>query len=135
MEAFVKARFDDGVGSCVVLITEGCDLVDKHLWKVRSPFEYKGIHVNPLNQFDLEILCMIWLMRWCKEKQVKVLNVYTNTSTCTKWYTRRDFPETRPFGRIYIEESEGIDVLAEYIPKNDQREFNVLMNELAVRLL
>lgn len=129
-EAYVKSRYDFGIGKCAVLIVEGGVLVDKHVWAVRQPFIYKDIHVE-LNQFDMEILAAIWAVRWCVENNRKLVNIYTNTTTCTKWYERKEFPSSRPFGKIFIEEADGIDVCAEYIPKTDGDEFNQLMNIFA----
>jgi len=129
-EAYVKSRYDFGIGKCAVLIVEGGVLVGKHVWTVKQPFVYNGIQVTP-NQYDLEILAAIWAVRWCREHGRKLVNIYTNTTTCQKWYMRRDFPDTRPFGSVFTEEAVGMDVFAEYIPKADDREFNRLMNELA----
>lgn len=130
-EAYIKGRFDDGIGKCAVVLVEGGEVVEKRAWAVKQPFAYGGVNVTP-NQFDCEIMAAIWVCMWAKKQGRKSLNIYANTTSCQKWYYRKDFPDAREFGKVFIAESEGLDIFADYIPKADDNEFNKLVNELAV---
>lgn len=135
-EAYIKGRYDFGIGKLAVLIVEPdletgeLRIIDQKSWATKASFHCYGLLVAP-NQFDMEITAAIWAVKWCKEHERKSLNIYANTSSVTKWYQRRDFPDTRPLGQAYVKLADGLDICADYAPKADDNMFNKLVNELA----
>lgn len=130
-ECYIKGRFDFGVGKCAVVIVEGTEIKYKVGWVVPAEFKYGG-EVTQSDQFNCEILAAIYAVTWCKQNGKKIINVYANTSSCQKWYYRREFPESRAMmGKAFNEAAEGVDVYADFVPKVDDNEFNRLVNELA----
>ena len=147
-EAYIKGRFDYGVGKCAVVIVEEGTIVKQHAWVVPPTWDYNG-EVVEADQFNCEILAATYALKWCIDNDRNLLNIYANTTSCQKWYFRGEFPDAREvMGRAYIEmmdalqrkvdEKEGKTirevVFAEYIPKNDENIFNQLVNELAVNV-
>lgn len=129
-ECYIKGRFDFGVGKCAVVIVENDEVVYKRGWVIKESFLWDEQVIEP-DQFNCEIVAATHAMRWCSDNQRKAVNLYANTSTCQKWYYRRDFPEGRFMGDAFNKFAEGIDVYADYIPKKDTNIYNLLVNELA----
>lgn len=135
-EAYIKGRYDFGVGKCAIVIVEPdldtgeMKVVTQQTWTTKASFHCGGMLVVP-NQFDMEIMAAIWAVNWCQENDRKSVNIYCNTQSVTKWYQRKDFPESRPLGQVYIKKSEGLDICADWCPKGDDNMFNKLVNELA----
>ena len=145
-EAYIKGRFDYGVGKCAVVIVEEGDIVNQHSWVVPPTWDYKG-EIVEADQFNCEILAACYALKWCLDNDRKLVNLYANTTTCQKWYFRGEFPEARKvMGKAYldmmdalqhkVDEMEGHQirevVFADYIPKKSDNEFNRLVNELAL---
>ena len=146
-EAYIKGRFDYGVGKCAVVIVEEGEIVKQHGWVVPPTWDYNGETVEA-DQFNCEILAATYALKWCMDNDRNLLNIYANTTSCQKWYFRGEFPDAREvMGKAYLEmmdalqrevdEKEGKTirevVFAEYIPKNDENIFNQLVNELAMK--
>ena len=83
------------------------------------------------DQYNTEIVAVCYALQWCKANGKKIVNVYCNTNTCEKWYYRNEIPEERIIRESFLECAQNIDVYAEYIPKNSENEFNLLVNEMA----
>lgn len=147
-ECYIKGRFDYGVGKCAVVIAEIGEIVHQRGWKVPDRWDYNGEPVEA-DQFNCEILAATYALKWCLENNRKLVNIYANTTTCQKWYFRGEFPEARKvMGKAYldimdafqrkVDETEGASVFeavfAEYIPKKDENQFNMLVNEIAERV-
>lgn len=147
-EAYIKGRFDYGVGKCAVVIVEEGEIVKQHAWVVPPTWDYNGETVEA-DQFNCEILAATYALKWCMDNDRNLLNIYANTTSCQKWYFRGEFPDAREvMGKAYLEmmdalqrkvdETEGHPirevVFSEYIPKNDENIFNQLVNELAVNV-
>lgn len=146
-EAYIKGRFDYGVGKCAVVIVEEGEIVKQHAWVVPPTWDYNGETVEA-DQFNCEILAATYALKWCMDNDRNLLNLYANTTSCQKWYFRGEFPDAREvMGKAYLEmmdalqrkvdEKEGKTirevVFSEYIPKNDENIFNQLVNELAMK--
>jgi len=129
-EAYIKGRCDYGVGKCAVVIVEGGKLKHQAAWKVGESFEFGGKSLAA-DQYNCEIIAACYVLDWCRKNERKFLNIYTNTKTCQKWYYRREFPEERELGKTFNEYAAGIDIYADYIPKNSRSEGNMLVNDLA----
>ena len=147
-EAYIKGRYDYGVGKCAVVIVEEGEIVKQHAWVVPSTWDYNGETVEA-DQFNCEILAATYALKWCMDNDRNLLNIYANTTSCQKWYFRGEFPDAREvMGKAYLEmmdalqrkvdETEGHPirevVFSEYIPKTDENIFNQLVNELAVNV-
>lgn len=147
-EAYIKGRFDYGVGKCAVVIAEGGEVVNTHAWVVPPTWEYDG-EVVQADQFNCEILAATYALKWCLENNRKLVNIYANTTTCQKWYFRGEFPEARKaMGKAYLDMMTNLQsvvdetvvmpireaVFAEYIPKKDENQFNMLVNDIAERV-
>lgn len=147
-EAYIKGRFDYGVGKCAVVIVEEGGIVKQHAWVVPPTWDYNGEMVEA-DQFNCEILAATYALKWCMDNDRNLLNLYANTTSCQKWYFRGEFPDARKvMGKAYLEmmdalqrkvdETEGHPirevVFSEYIPKTDENIFNQLVNELAVNV-
>ena len=147
-EAYIKGRFDYGVGKCAVVIVEEGEIVKQHAWVVPSTWDYNGEMVEA-DQFNCEILAATYALKWCMDNDKNLLNIYANTTSCQKWYFRGEFPDAREvMGKAYLEmmdalqrkvdETEGHPirevVFSEYIPKTDENIFNQLVNELAMKV-
>jgi len=144
-EAYIKGRFDYGIGKCAVVIVEEGEVVNTHAWVVPPTWEYEGQMIQS-DQFNCEILAATYALKWCFENDRKLVNIYANTTTCQKWYFRGEFPEARKvMGKAYldimdafqrkVDETEGTSVreavFAEYLPKQSDNMFNMIVNELA----
>ena len=147
-EAYIKGRYDYGVGKCAVVIVEEGEIVKQHAWVVPSTWDYNGEAVEA-DQFNCEILAATYALKWCMDNDRNLLNLYANTTSCQKWYFRGEFPDAREvMGKAYLEmmdalqrkvdETEGHPirevVFSEYIPKTDENIFNQLVNELAMKV-
>ena len=144
-EAYIKGRFDYGVGKCAAVIVENGEVVNSHAWVVPPTWEYDGEAVQS-DQFNCEILAATYALKWCMENDRKLVNIYANTSSAQKWYFRGEFPDARKvMGKAYldimdafqrkVDETEGTSVreavFAEYLPKQSDNMFNMIVNELA----
>lgn len=149
-ECYIKGRYDNKVGKCAVVIVEAGAVIHQVAWKVPSQWKYDG-NVISADQFNCEILAATYAMQWCVNNKKTLVNIYANTNTCTKWYGRAEFPETRAAAakaytdvvtRFY-ECADAVDgtaelhdrICAEWIPKDCDEakyaEFNHLLNEIA----
>ena len=133
-EAFIKGRFDFGKGKCAVVIVEEGEIVNQHSWAAPPTWQYDGVNI-PCDQFNCEILAACYAAKWCLDNGRNALNIYANTTSCQKWYYRRDFPEERMMGKAFNDSAIGLDVFSEYVPKSDDGEFNQLVNELAMNVI
>lgn len=129
-ECYIKGRYDFGVGKCAVVIVEEGEIVYQSGWVVKDSFQYDGSIISP-DQFNCEIIAATHAMRWCSENNKNIVNIYANTTSCQKWYYRREFPDGRIISNAFNKYAEGIDVFSEYIAKNDENYFNRLVNSLA----
>ena len=129
-EVYIKGRCDFGVGKYAVVIVQGGSVVHKLAYKVGGDFAFNGKTYHA-DQYNCEIVAACYAIDWCKRNGVKMVNIYANTATCGKWYYKREFPEERDLGGVFNDYAKDIDVYAEYIPKKEGGEFNVLVNELA----
>lgn len=147
-EAYIKGRFDYGVGKCAVVIVEEGEIVKQHAWVVPPTWDYNGEMVEA-DQFNCEILAATYALKWCMDNDRNLLNIYANTTSCQKWYFRGEFPDAREvMGKAYLEMMDAIQrkvdeteghpirevVFSEYIPKTDENIFNQLVNELAMKV-
>ena len=147
-EAYIKGRFDYGVGKCAVVIVEDGEVVNTHAWVVPPTWEYEGQMIQS-DQFNCEILAATYALKWCLENNRKLVNIYANTTTCQKWYFRGEFPEARKvMSKAYLDMMANLQsvvdetvvmpvreaVFSEYIPKKDENQFNMLVNEIAERV-
>ena len=144
-ECYIKGRFDYGVGKCAVVIAENGEVVHQRGWTVPEAWDYEGQRVVA-DQFNCEILAATYALKWCMENDRKLVNIYTNTTTCQKWYFRGEFTDARKvMGKAYLDLMDALQhkvdgmegkhvrevVFAEYIPKKSDNTFNMLVNELA----
>ena len=144
-EAYIKGRFDYGVGKCAVVIVEVGEIVSQRAWVVPDTWDYKGDAVEA-DQFNCEILAACYALKWCIDNDRKLVNLYANTTTCQKWYFNGVFPESREvMGKAFKDMRDDLQqkvdgmfdhplhdvVYAEYIPKKSDNIFNKLTNELA----
>ena len=153
-ECYIKGRYDYGVGKCAVVITEdvqrGQEKVVLHqvAWRTPESWQYGGETIVA-DQQNCEILAATYALQWCMQQKKNLVNIYTNTTTCQKWYFRGEFPESRKAaGRAYLEmmdaymkrmdDLEGNKVneriFADYIPKNDKNPWNWLVNDIALNV-
>jgi hypothetical protein len=77
-----------------------------------------------------------------------LVNIYANTTTAQSWYCLQRFPDGRVMGACYsdmvlkyyehMNAKDGKEMkerlYADYIPKKDENEFNVLVNEMAKKV-
>lgn len=129
-EIYVKARCDFGSGKYAVVIVEGGVVIHKVAFVIGKEFPYKDVMLKA-DQYNTEIVAVCYALQWCKANGKKIVNVYCNTNTCEKWYYRNEIPEERIIRESFSECAQNIDVYAEYIPKNSENEFNLLVNEMA----
>lgn len=130
-DIYVKGRNDFGNGKYAVVIVQGEDIVHKVAYYVGRSFGYKGQTLDA-DQYNMEIVAICYALKWCKNNNVLAVNIFCNTKTCQKWYYHGEIPESRVIRDSFFEMSKGIDIFADYIPKNDtDNEFNVLVNKLA----
>lgn len=152
---YIKGRFDNGVGKCAVVITEDAEkangeakLLHKVAWVVPESWQYNGETIVA-DQFNCEILAATYAIQWCMQNNKPMVNIYANTTSCQKWYLRREFPETRKASaKAYTdmldaykksldehEKEPFLDSLyVEYIKKDDKNEWNWLVNDLALNV-
>ena len=129
-EAYIKGRCDFGVGKYAVVIVEKGEIVHQVAYKVGEEFTFNGA-MYKADQYNCEIVAACYACDWCKRTARELLNIYANTNTCQKWYYRREFPDGRELGKVFSEYADGIQVYADFIAKNSDNEFNVLVNRLA----
>lgn len=148
---YIKSRYDYGIGKCAVVIVDDVapnqeqPILHQSAWKVPAQWEYKWMPVTA-DQQNCEILAAVYAIRWCMENGKQLVNIYTNTVTCTKWYCRFEFPDSRSvMGRAYtdavsafIEKADAEygksvpnRIYAEDIRKDDPNPWNMLVNSLA----
>lgn len=132
-EAFIKGRCDFGKGKYAVVIVQGGTIVHQTAYCIGEEFPFEG-GTLPADQYNCEIVAACYALDWCRRNGIKAVNIYANTNTCQKWYYRKEIPAERVLGKFYAEYAEGIDVYADYIPKKDVNQFNVLVNELAEKV-
>lgn len=131
IEAYIKGRFDDGIGKSAVVIVDEAKILHQVKWRVPDTWEYDG-EIVKADQFNCEILAAVYALNWCKQHGKNTVNIYANTTTCQKWYYRHEFPDGRVMGKAFIQtQGEDIDVYADYLPKKDENNFNMLVNDLA----
>ena len=156
-ECYIKGRFDFGVGKCAVVIVEDVKppgekkILHQVAWKVPEYWEYKGQMIEA-DQFNCEIVAAAYALQWCTSHFKPLVNLYSNLSTCQKWYLRGEFPDSRQASaemfrdalKAYykaVNEHEGVKVVdrffAEWIPKDSDEakyaEWNWLVNDIALR--
>lgn len=138
-ECYIKGRFDYGVGKCAVVIAENGEIVHQRGWKVPDSWNYYGEPVEA-DQFNCEILAATYALKWCMENDRKLVNIYANTTSAQKWYFRGEFTDARKvMGKAYIDMLKALqqkvdeteNVFAEYLPKQSDNMFNIIVNELA----
>ena len=152
-DCYIKGRFDNGVGKCAVVIAEGVPkseemkVLHQVAWIVPAQWEYKG-KVIVADQYNCEILAATYALQWCMEHDKQLVNIYANTATAQSWYCLQRFPEGRVMGACYsdmvlkyyehMNAKDGKEMkerlYADYIPKKDENEFNVLVNEIATKV-
>lgn len=153
-ECFIKGRFDYGVGKCAVVITEDVpkgeekEVLHQVAWRVPESWEYNGETIVA-DQFNCEILAATYALQWCMQHKKQLVNIYANTTSCQKWYLRREFPESRKASaQAYIDmleaykkaldEHDGTEVIdrlfVEYIKKDDKNVWNWLVNDIALNV-
>ena len=152
-DCYIKGRFDNGVGKCAVVIAEGVPKSEERkvlhqvAWIVPAQWEYKR-KVIVADQYNCEILAATYALQWCMEHDKQLVNIYANTSTAQSWYCLQRFPEGRVMGACYsdmvlkyyehMNAKDGKEMkerlYADYIPKKDENEFNVLVNEIATKV-
>ena len=152
-DCYIKGRFDNGVGKCAVVIAEGVPKSEERkvlhqvAWIVPAQWEYKG-KVIVADQYNCEILAATYALQWCMEHDKQLVNIYANTTTAQSWYCLQRFPEGRVMGACYsdmvlkyyehMNAKDGKEMkerlYADYIPKKDENEFNVLVNEIATKV-
>ena len=132
-EIYVKARCDFGTGKYAVVIVENDEVIHKVSYAIGKEFQYKGSMLKA-DQYNSEIVAVCYALQWCKLNGKNLVNIYSNANTCQKWYLRGDIPEERILRESFFESKEGIDVFADYIPKNSENEFNILVNEMAEKV-
>jgi len=150
---YVKGCFDFGIGKCAVVIVDDVKpnepqpILHQVAWKVPSEWEYNG-EVIKADQQNCEILAATYAVQWCMQNHKGLVNIYTNTTTCEKWYYRQEFPECRALGKAYADmvdayykeldsfsgRAEEGRIYAEYMPKNSENTFNRLVNELVEKV-
>lgn len=133
MEIYIKARCDFGNGRYAVVCVEKGEVVHKVSHVIGKSFPYKEETLKA-DQYNSEIVAVCYALQWCKNRGVKLVNLYLNTNMCQKWYNRKEIPEERVLRDAFFEYSEGLDVYAEYIPKDNPNEFNRLVNEMAANV-
>jgi ribonuclease HI len=140
-EAYIKGRYDYGVGKCAVVIVEAGEVKHKVAWKVPA-FEYDGVKVEP-DKENCEIIAVCYALQWCRQNGRIICNVYSDSDYVSRWFYRGQIPKDRVLYRAYAEASNGIDVFADSPPrlfyvketgKYIDNEFNLLVNELAEKV-
>lgn len=151
-ECFIKGRYDFGVGKCAVVIVDDAprgevqELLHKAAWKVPDRWQYNGETVDA-DQFNCEILAAIYALNWCKDNGKGLVNIFSNLTTCQKWYYRLIFPADREaMAQAYVNAVDAfydamnktgtVDdrIYADYIKKSDSNPYNILVNELAEKV-
>ena len=152
-DCYIKGRFDNGVGKCAVVIAEGVPKSEERkvlhqvAWIVPAQWEYKG-KVIVADQYNCEILAATYALQWCMEHDKQLVNIYANTTTAQSWYCLQRFPDGRVMGACYsdmvlkyyehMNAKDGKEMkerlYADYMPKKDENEFNVLVNEIATKV-
>ena len=146
-ECFIKGRYDYGIGKCAVVIAEDGKVLHEVAWKVPDEWQYGGEAVKA-DQYNCEILAATYALQWCMEHDKQLVNIYANTTTAQSWYFLQRFPEGRVMGACYsdmvlkyyehMNAKDGKEMkerlYADYIPKKDENEFNVLVNEIATKV-
>ena len=153
-ECYIKGRFDYGVGKCAVVITEDVPkgeekkVLHQVAWRVPESWQYGGETIEA-DQYNCEILAATYALQWCMQHNKQLVNIYANTTTCQKWYLRREFPESRKASaQAYIDMLEAykkaldghdgtevVDrVFVEYIKKDDKNVWNWLVNDIALNV-
>lgn len=130
-EIYVKGRCDFGKGRYAVVIVESATIIHQISHVIGNSFSYNGQEILA-DQYNSEIVAVCYGLQWCKQHGSKAVNIYANTSICQKWYYRKEIPNERVLRGAFLAASDGIDVYADYIPKNNtENEFNMLVNRLA----
>ncbi len=130
-ECYVKGRLDYGIGKSAVVIVEGDTILYKIAWVTPHFWLYKGEQIVA-DQYNCELLAATYALKWCKEHGKKVINIYTNNKAVSSWYNKLEFPENRVMGRAFLEEAINIgDIFSEFIPKNSDNDYNLLLNQIA----
>lgn len=130
-EIYVKGRCDFGKGRYAVVIVEAAKVIHQVAFAIGKTFPYNGQELVA-DQYNSEIVAACYGLQWCKQYGSKLVNIYSNNNICQKWYYRKDIPNDRILRDAYLAAADGIDVYADYIPKNNtENEFNVLVNNLA----
>ncbi len=130
-EIYVKGRCDFGKGRYAVVIVESATIIHQISHVIGNSFSYNGQEILA-DQYNSEIVAVCYGLQWCKQHGSKAVNIYANTNICQKWYYRKEIPEGRVLRGAFLAAADGIDVYADYIPKNDTKnEFNMLVNRLA----
>ncbi len=130
-EIYVKGRSDFGKGRYAVVIVEAAQIIHQMSYVIGKTFNYNGQEILA-DQYNSEIVAVCYGLQWCKQHGSKAVNIYANTNTCQKWYYRKDIPDERILKEAFVAAADGLDVYADYIPKNNTKnEFNVLVNNLA----
>lgn len=133
-EIYIKGRCDHGIGKYAVVIVEAAKVIHKVAYRVGKSFPYNGQELVA-DQYNCEIVAACYGLQWCKRYGSKSVNIYANTNSCTKWYSRKDFPEERILSEAYKAAAEGMDIFADFVPKfADGNQFNDLVNQLAEKM-